>query len=713
MAGAVPSAVGSSVPDSALRRMLEPRTVAVVGASARPGSFGERMVAEILASAAELDVHLVNPGYDTILGRPCVPSLDEIAGPVDLVMLGVGDASLEAELTRAAKRGDGGALVFGNAYEEPAEGADPLRLRLAAIARDAGMAMCGAGCMGFVNVARGVRAIGYLEPDPLPAGGVALVTHSGSMFSALLRARRGFGYCLAVSSGQELVTPAAAYLDYALGLSETTVVALVLEAIRDPLRLRAALRTAADRDLPVVLLPVGVSEAGRSMVAAHSGAIAGGSGAWEALSDAYGVHLVSDASELLDTVEVFAAGRRARPRSGYDAAGIAAVLDSGAERALLVDVAAELGVPFAAVGARTTAALEARLDPGLVAANPLDVWGNGADTEALFADSLVALGRDPAVRALALAVDLVEEYDGDDSYRDAVLSASAVLDLPVVVVSNVPSALDRPAAARLRAAGVPVLEGTRSGLLALRHLLAHADRDVVTADPGAVDDARRERWIRRLRNGPLDGAEAFALLADYGITVVPVMAAADEPAVIASARKLGYPVVLKTDTAIDHKTDVGGVVTGLADEHALVAAYRDLAGRLGPQVIVCAQAASGVEVLVGAVRDPALGMLVVVGVGGVLVEHLGERAVTLPPVSAAGALRLVGQTALEGLLARPRRGAPADLAALGSLVTAFSVLVAELGEELEAIDLNPVICTPDGAIAVDVHVAKRRDAVSP
>jgi acyl-CoA synthetase (NDP forming) len=181
-----------------VRHLLEPRSIALVGASPRSGSFGDRMVSEVLRSSADLAVHLVNPRYDEIAGRPCVASLAGIDGPVDLVLLGVGDGTLESELTLAASRGDGSAVIFGNAYEPPVDGVTPLRSRLAAIARDVSMPVCGGGCMGFVNVARGVRAIGYVEPDPIPAGPVALVTHSGSVFSAMLRARRGIGYTVAV-----------------------------------------------------------------------------------------------------------------------------------------------------------------------------------------------------------------------------------------------------------------------------------------------------------------------------------------------------------------------------------------------------------------------------------------------------------------------------------------------------------------------------------
>jgi acyl-CoA synthetase (NDP forming) len=178
-------------PPPTLVPMLEARSIALVGASPRPGTFGQRMVAEVTRSPSRPQVHLVNPRYAEIAGRRCVPSLADLDDPVDLVLLGVPDAALEQQLTLAARRGDRSAVIFGNAHEDqPPPGQPGLRERLAAVARSAGLPLCGAGCMGFVNVTRGLRAIGYAEPEPPPAGPVALVTHSGSVFSTMLRIGR-------------------------------------------------------------------------------------------------------------------------------------------------------------------------------------------------------------------------------------------------------------------------------------------------------------------------------------------------------------------------------------------------------------------------------------------------------------------------------------------------------------------------------------------
>ena len=230
--------------------MLGAQSVALVGASARPDSFGARMVVEGVRSSARM--HLVNPRYEHINGVACVPSLAALDEPVDLVLLGVPDAALRDELEAAAAAGARGAVVFGSAH------APGLRAEISAVATAAGMALCGAGCMGFVNNVTGLRALGYLEPNPLAAGGVSLITHSGSAFSTLLRANRGFGFRLAVSSGQELVTGAADYVDYALDDPGTTLIALLLETPRAVSRLRAALHRAAEQDVPVVILSVGL-----------------------------------------------------------------------------------------------------------------------------------------------------------------------------------------------------------------------------------------------------------------------------------------------------------------------------------------------------------------------------------------------------------------------------------------------------------------------
>jgi acetate---CoA ligase (ADP-forming) len=725
---------------ASLRGMLAARSVALVGASGRPGSFGRRMMEEVGKSGARPRIYPVNPRYAELDGLRCYPSLADLPEPAELALLAVPDRALEEQLTLAVEIGSRGAVIFGGAHEDgahegsaheggahedgqPGAGQPDLRDRLALIARSAGLAVCGAGCMGFANVSYGLRALGYTEPDPLPAGPVALVTHSGSVFSALLRARRGFGFTLAVSSGQELVTAAPAYLEYALTEPGTRVLGLVLEAVRDGAALRRVLAAAAGRDIPVVLLAVGSSAGGRAMVAAHSGALAGSDGGWEALARAYGVHRVSDLAEFTDTLELFSLGCRVRaasPRPHREAerrTGIATVHDSGLERAHVVDLAESLGVSFAEIGPATTERLAALLDPGLIPANPLDVWGTGADTRELFGGCLQALADDDAVDAVALAVDLVHELDGDQAYPLALLDVAARTTKPLAVLSNLGSVIDPDLARQLRAQRIGVLEGTRSGLLALRHLLDHArQRGLCAGLPGpqarqlvAHAAGRQARGTELLASGQANGAALLDLLADYGIPVARSRPVRDLDQAVAAAGQIGYPVVLKTDEpGIGHKSDVGGVVLGISDAAELAAAYADLAARLGPRALVCQTVQSGVELALGVVRDPELGPLIVVGAGGVLVELLADRAVALPPVGPADAEALLAGLRVATLLAGVRGAPAADRGAVVRAICGLSELAAELGEQLEALDINPLICGPAGAVAVDALAVPRQ-----
>ncbi len=667
--------------------MLSARSVAVVGASERPDSLGWRMATEVLRSPGFSEVHLVHPSRSTVLDQPCVPSLADVPDPVDLVLLGVPDAALVEQVRLASTRGDAGAVVFGSAHGLDAE---------LAAAGD-GLEVVGSGCMGFVNVTDGVRAIGYLERAPLPAGPIALVTHSGSVFSTLLRTHRALGFTTVVSSGRELVTTTADYLAHALATPETRVVGLVLETVRDLPALTAGLAEAAARDIPVVALTVGSSPLGGAMVDAHSGALAGSDGGWQALFSAYGVHRVGDLAEMVDTLELFAVGRR---RVGKGS-GIATVHDSGAERVLLADVAQRVGVPFAPLSEATTTRLAEALDPGLTPANPLDVWGGGRRTEDLFTECLSALADDPEVDVVALAVDLVPEYDGDVAFPNAMVRLAGLTPKPVVVLANLGSAVDQDAAARLRGLGIPVLEGTGSGLVALRHLLAP---DAPPRWEPPVDPARRARWVDRLSVGTGDPGLAEELLADYGVPTAPSRFVADREAAVAAAEELGGRVVLKTASGAAHKVDVDGVRLGLDDPAAVAAAYDDLAGRLGPEVQVQHQVDAEVELSVGLVRDPLFGWLVVVGVGGTLVELVDDSAVALAPVDPSGAAALLVGTRVADLLAgwrgRPAVGRRAEEAAAAA-VSGLSLVAHELGDHLEVLEVNPLLVTPDGVVGVD------------
>jgi acetate---CoA ligase (ADP-forming) len=344
------------------------------------------------------------------------------------------------------------------------------------------------------------------------------------------------------------------------------------------------------------------------------------------------------------------------------------------------------------------------------------------------------------VDVVALAVDLVRELDGDESYRLAVLDAAAQTTKPVVVLGNLAGAVDPEVAAQLRQYGIPVLEGLRTGLLALHHLLDHASHPRATAapqvsptpaaatppaepatpgapaGPGSAASAapappatpapaelsRRDRATALLAADVTGGAPLLELLAEYGITTAAAVQASDGAGALAAAESIGYPVVLKTaDPAIPHKSDVGGVFLAIPGPAELARAYDELSARLGPLALVCESVPAGTELAIGIARDPDLGPLIVVGAGGVLVELLADRAVALPPVDEQTARQMISELRVSRLLAGIRGAPPADLDAVSRAITSISALAADLGDKLLALDVNPLICGPRGAVAVD------------
>jgi acyl-CoA synthetase (NDP forming) len=691
---------------TSLVAMLEARSVAVVGASSRPESFGEQMMVELAKGRFGGRIYPVNPKYDELFGHRCFPDLASLPEPVDLAILGVPNGALEGHLIAAAEAGARSAVIFASCHEPPSPDRPPLEERLTRIATEGGMALCGGNGMGFFNLAHGLRACGFTEPEDVGPGPITFLSHSGSLFSALLHNRRGLRFNLVVSTGLELVTTMDEYLDYALDQPLTKVVALFLETVRRPAAFRAALAKAEARDVPIVALKVGRTRQSSDMVAAHSGALAGEDGAYEALFDAHGVIRVDSMNEMLDTLELLAAGRKAGPGA------LAAIHDSGGERAHLIDVAERAGVPFTEIGDETKARISAVLEPGLEPTNPLDAWGTGNEADAIFVECMRALLDDPGTAALAFSIDLTTELVPEHGYTLVAREVFRQTTKPVAVLSNVTAAIDPRDAGLVRATGIPVLEGTETGLLAFRHLFDH--RDALARPPveraEAVPAEVRDRWLARLGAGePFDDVEALALLADYGVPTVRTERAASLKESLAAVDRLGWPVALKTRAGA-HKSDIGGVALNLTGPEALAAAYDRLAERLGPDVTVSAMAQPGVELGLGVVRDAQFGPMVMVAAGGVLIEVLGDRRFALPPIDEPRATamvdRLAGRTLLDGV-----RGSPAaDLAPIARALVRLSVLAEDLGDHLDALDVNPLICGPNGCVAVDALVIPRKAA---
>ena len=716
-----------------LAPLLQARSVAIVGIS-QPDRFGGQLYGNLRAFGYGGRIYGVNPRYEALYGQRCYPSLSDVPERPDCALLAVANERLLPVFQEAAEAGIPAAVIFGSAYGETVNGLT-LPERLAAIARKHSITVCGPNCMGFLAFGSRLSVSGYPVRADAPAGQVTLISHSGSVFESMVQNDRGVAYNYAISSGNEMTTTLADYMLFALDDPATRVIALFLETVRDPERFVEALAQAAAQRVPVVALKVGRSRLGAQLAQAHSGALAGEDAVYDALFERYGVRRVKSLDEMMDTLELLAAYRQASedcPPTG----AVAAVLDSGGERALLVDLAEEIGVPFARLNRETKSKLAEALEPGLDPVNPLDAWGTGNDYGNIYRRCLLSLDADPAVGLNLMAVDLMRESTNPPTYPDVILPLRPQLAKPLAFLVNVTAAAGEDQMARLRRAGIPVLMGTETGLRAVRHLLQYSafqrqgnftaeiaedaeggKKSSAPSAPSAVSISSERRAELRCQvaaaTGPLDEHASKRVLQEYGLSLVPEMLVSSLDEARLAAASIGYPVALKTaagaaQSPVVHKSEVEGVRLHLGDVAALTAAYQDLAGRLGPRVLVQQMVSGGVELLLGLVHDEQFGLLLVLGSGGVLVEVLRDTRLLLLPTT-PGEVR----EALRGLRAATllagRRGRPAaDLEAVVDTAMRLAALAADLGDLIAEVDVNPLIALRDGVVVVDALIVPRR-----
>lgn len=682
-----------------LDTLFLPRSVAIVGASDRPGSNGLAMAEMCALDGYAGAVYLVNPRLRTLMGLPCYPDLDALPEVPEHVIIGVASRFVEPVLERAIALGVKSASIFAACY---VEGDPDLPQRIAAKVRAAGMALCGANCMGFYVPRHGLRVASMPSDPGLRAGGIAWIAQSGSTFGALSHNDRRLGFSLCISTGMELVTGVADYMDWALAQPETRVIGLFLESVRAPEAFVRALQRAQAAGIPVVALKVGRTEKAAQMAVSHTGAIAGNDAAYAAVFARYGVTRVADMDEMAATLALFDSPRRAAPGT------LGAVSDSGGECEMLIDLAEAEGVEFADLSAATKAEIARHLEPGLHPQNPLDAFGTLNDLEARFTAMTAAVANDPGVAMGLFLSDPRDGYGYAERYTQAVIDAAARTEKPLAMVTHYSMTDERELAQRLQAAGVPLIRGTRNALRAVRHVMGYRDWAArPPAPPPALPDAGR--WADRLAQGArLSEHDGLAMLGDFAITAPRLRDGATRAQIETAMGDLRLPVVLKTAEDHAHKSDVGGVVLGLSSVEAVTAAYTDMAARLGPRAIVMEMAPKGVELALGAVWDDNFGPVVLISAGGVLIEIMHDSVAALAPFDADEARRLLGGLRIHALLQGARGQAPADMAALAELIARFSRMVAALGPACGEIDINPLICGPDGAVAVDCLAVGRR-----
>ena len=690
-----------------LRPLLEPRSIALVGASARPDSFGYDTLRNLASPHYRGRIHAVNPRYDRIDDIDCHPSLGDVPGGIEHAVLSVANARIEAALVDAVEAGVRSVTIFGSAYLEGDTAGSNLKDRLQGISREAGLLVIGANCMGYVNYSVGARVTWMRVPEGgwFDPGHITLISHSGTCFLTLQFVDPRHRHNLCISAGQELTVTAADYIDYALDKESTRVIALFLETVRDPDAFRAALDRAARAGVPVVAIKVGRTDRSAELARSHSGALAGNDAAYEAVFDHYGVLRVDTWDELAAASRLFAHHKEIAP------GGLAGIMDSGGARGMLLDLAARMDVPFADIGEGTAKTLSGLLEYGLEPVNPTDVWGSGRDWQDVYTGSMKALADDPASAMTGIFADLGGLESGGSIYLELCEKIERETAKPVFFCQHWSRAMDPEMTRRTAGSPVLVIDGTETFLAAVR--LAMQRRDRVDDSPGDMAPAPGEpvieRWRQRLAHAEaLDENEGLALLESFGIAAPARRTAASADECAAAAAALGWPVVLKTAAAgLLHKTDVAGVILSIDNEDDAIRGWRDLAERLGPRVLVEAMAPRGIEMAAGIVIDRQFGPLVMIAAGGVLIETHADRRFLLPPSGRASVRRAIDQLACRPLLDGVRGSEAADVDALIDAVARLSVIATTLGDRLAELDINPLIVHPKGCQAVDALVIPR------
>ncbi|HEX2138195.1 MAG TPA: CoA-binding protein, partial [Woeseiaceae bacterium] len=400
-----------------------------MGASARSGSMGEWTLTNLLRGGFAGDIYPVNPRHDELQGLKCFGRLPELPQVPDLLIFAVADSRVEALLDEAIALGIPAAVLMSPLVLDEDTTPD-LRERVRRKILKAGMLVCGANGMGFYNVRDAVWACGFDSRRHEPPGRISLISHSGSGMSGIIDCDERLRINFAVSTGIELGVTMDEYLDFVLDLPETRVVGLFVETARNPQGFRAALAKAFERGIPVVALKVGRTQRAARLTVSHSGAMAGDDAAYEALFDRYAVQRVRDMDELATALILFAELGRLGP------GGLVTLHDSGGERQLMVDLAEEYGVPLTELQPETVAALEARLDPGLPAVNPLDAWSRGGEGAGeTMSGCLSSMMQDAGAAMGAVVHDRAPEGTIYPAYVDYVRRATAESGKPAALVA--------------------------------------------------------------------------------------------------------------------------------------------------------------------------------------------------------------------------------------------------------------------------------------
>ncbi len=696
----------SALPSGSMERLLRPRSVAIVGASDKPGALGASVLSNLDRSGYAGAIHLINPKRTEIGNRPCLASIDDLPDGVDAAVLAVPRAAVLASIDALARRRVGAAVIFSAGFAEGGEEGLADQGEITRIASEVGMVIEGPNCLGMVNHVDRIP-LTFIETASEALGaraGIAIVSQSGAMAAVLgvTLASRNLGLSYSISTGNEAASGVEDYVEYLVEDTSTRVIAMIVEQFRKPARFLAAAHKAHAKGKRIVLLHPGRSSAARESAATHTGAMAGDYQVMRAKVERAGVILVETLEELGDVAEI------ALRCPVLSAGGPAVLGESGAFKALTLDLCEELGLDLPPINDQTAPALRAVLPPFVGVSNPLDLTAQGLVEPDLYHRTLTALFDDTRFASIVACIIQTDPVTSAIKLPPILKAVQERKPVKPLIFAGLDEGAPIPAdyIAQLRALGIVYFPSTERAFRALKRIDAFAARDIATrtAAPVAITGLPSH-------GGVIPEYKAKQILAPLGIPFPEGRLATSLEQALAAAAAIGYPVVLKAQSPdLSHKSDAGGVVVGLADATSLKEGWAKLHANVARHrpdltldgVLIEAMGKRGIELIIGARNDPDWGPVILAGFGGITAEILGDVRILTPDLPADAIIRELHRLKNAPLLRGFRGSPPLDVSAAARIVaTLGQLLLAE--PAIREIDLNPVVIYPDGegAVALD------------
>ncbi len=687
--------------------LFRPRAIALVGASENGRKIGGRPLRYMLDAKSAVPIHPVNPTRAEVQGQRAFPSVRDIPGGVDQAILAVSADLAEAAVADALAGGAKSIVMFTSGFAEAGEEGRTAQDRILAMVRAAGARLLGPNAMGFFNTKDAVYSTfsSALDRGTPEIGRVGMISQSGAVGSYLQNRTisRGLAISKFVATGNEADVEAADCIEWMARDPDTDLMMVYLEGCRDGARLIRALAVARDRKKPVIILKAGNTEAGQSVAASHTGALAGSSEVFRAVLREGGAYQAETLTELIDIAYACAKGRLSPDNS------LAVVTISGGVGVMTTDAAMGVGLAMPPMSGGAMAQIREKL-PLAVGLNPLDTTAQTISDRTIFTRSVEIMLRD---RTYGSAMFFVG--NSGRNARDA-----EVMREPL-------TALRREFPEMQLALCTQIVPGIVEEFEAMGFLVFEEPADCVRALAGAG-------WLARVQTNPApavttrpmprvepgsepDEAMSKALLAQAGLPFAQERVAVNAREAVTKAEEIGYPVVLKILSAdIAHKSEVGGVAVNLRDADAVREAFQrvtDNARRAEPHarirgVTVAQMIQGGVQTIIGGHRDPIFGPVVMFGLGGVYTEILKDTVLRRAPVNHDQALEMIRSIRSFGILDGARGQDRMDCDAIAEAIVTLSQFMAAQGADVESVEVNPFIALPTGGAGVDALIHLRQ-----